>query len=258
MRNKKEYKPVQSIERIFQIMEILALNPDGLSLLSLSEKTGLPSSTVHRLLHTLYALGYTEWRTTNSKPYKLTLRLFEYGNYSLQNRPFIKAVYPFLERLSKELSASISLYVPEGNDVVVVLKTDPYPFSQEMSVGARIPMYCCSAGKSILSRLSQKEALQCWDESKIVPYTPNTIQQREQFLAALREDRKNGFSISIEEYRIGLCSLSVPITNPAGSPIASISIVCPVVQFSTVHTDNWKKVLKQYAQSIENLQFETV
>ena len=44
---------VQSVERIFQLIEQLAAHPTGVSLQKLAGETGLAKSTVHRLLASL-------------------------------------------------------------------------------------------------------------------------------------------------------------------------------------------------------------
>ena len=49
---------VQSVERIFQLIEQLAAHPTGVSLQKLAGETGLAKSTVHRLLASLVGLGY--------------------------------------------------------------------------------------------------------------------------------------------------------------------------------------------------------
>ena len=49
---------VQSVERIFQLIEQLASPPAGASLQRLAQETGLAKSTVHRLLASLVSLGY--------------------------------------------------------------------------------------------------------------------------------------------------------------------------------------------------------
>ena len=48
---------VQSVERIFQLIEQLAAHPTGVSLQKLAGETGLAKSTVHRLLASLVGLG---------------------------------------------------------------------------------------------------------------------------------------------------------------------------------------------------------
>ena len=51
---------VQSVERIFQLIEQLASHPAGASLQRLAQETGLAKSTEHRLLASQVSLGYAD------------------------------------------------------------------------------------------------------------------------------------------------------------------------------------------------------
>ena len=53
-----EKSGVQSVERIFQLIESLAAHPAGAGLQRLAQDTDLAKSTVHRLLASLVSLGY--------------------------------------------------------------------------------------------------------------------------------------------------------------------------------------------------------
>ena len=63
---------VQSVERIFQLIEQLASHPAGASLQRLAQETGLAKSTVHRLLASLVSLGYAAQEPETGR-YRLTL-----------------------------------------------------------------------------------------------------------------------------------------------------------------------------------------
>ena len=56
--NQADKGGVQSVARIFDIIEALAAHPGGEALQQLSAETGLPKSTAHRLLASLVSLGY--------------------------------------------------------------------------------------------------------------------------------------------------------------------------------------------------------
>ena len=49
---------VQSVARIFELIEVLAAHPAGASLQRLAEDAHLAKSTTHRLLGSLVSLGY--------------------------------------------------------------------------------------------------------------------------------------------------------------------------------------------------------
>ena len=70
MAEEKETKnPVQSAERIFQVMEMLAENGE-MGLMEISAALGLHKSTVHRLLMSLIYMGYAiQDETTQIYPF---------------------------------------------------------------------------------------------------------------------------------------------------------------------------------------------
>lgn len=250
----KTYKPVQSIERVFQIMEILAQNPEGLSLMALSEKTGLHNSTVHRLLHTLYALGYTEWRHSNSSPYKLTLRLFEYGSASVEHRPFVQTARPFLDRLSEELNLSAHLFLPDQSDMMCVMTSNHSSFSGGPQAGTRLPMWCSAAGKCMLAYRSGQAVASLWESRGASLYGPNAPAS----LAALHKDlttvQQYGYAFCNEEVRVGLATLGVPLVDQTGAAIGALCISGIPSSFSSSNITRWAETLKQFSESLMSTQ----
>lgn len=49
---------VQSVERAFELIEVMSSSGGSATLSELATATGLPAATVHRLLRTLIASGY--------------------------------------------------------------------------------------------------------------------------------------------------------------------------------------------------------
>ena len=70
---------VQSIDRVFLIMELLSKHPKGISLTEVCAATSLPKSTASRMLAVLVRHGYAI-QEVDTKRYRLTLRLFELGS----------------------------------------------------------------------------------------------------------------------------------------------------------------------------------
>lgn len=67
--------PVQSIDRLFDIIETLSSSSHGMTLTDLSTAVGLHVSTTHRLLASLVARGYVQKDIETGK-YRLTMRFF--------------------------------------------------------------------------------------------------------------------------------------------------------------------------------------
>src|SRR2546423_15058567 len=75
---------VQSIERAFDLLEMLADADGALGLSELAAVSGLPLPTVHRLMRTLVNRGYV--RQEASRRYTLGSRLIRLGEISSRMR----------------------------------------------------------------------------------------------------------------------------------------------------------------------------
>ena len=69
---------VQVIERMFNLLEILASREEAVSLKEISEKSGLHPSTAHRILNDLATGRFVDRPTAGN--YRLGMRLLELGN----------------------------------------------------------------------------------------------------------------------------------------------------------------------------------
>lgn len=224
----KHHEPLQAVERVFRIIETLAVNPQGLHLTELAEKTGLHSSTVHRLLHTLVSLGYVRNRKESGGKYKLSYKLYEYSSYYLEGQTFIEGSLPFLNKLSSDISLPVHLFVPEVFDVVSVSRsTVGDSFSLNLSSGFRIPMYCCSAGKVILACYDMGRVEALWEKFGHTAFTPYTLTSLEDLKESLKTVKRQGYAISVNEYRAGVSGISVPLNTANGRTVGALGILAP-------------------------------
>lgn len=117
----KGHSPVQSIDRLFDIVEALSNAPRGMALSDLSAAVGLHTSTTHRLLAALVARGYVQ-KDIESGKYRLTMRLFEVGSRAVGGMNIVSLARPYLEHLAATTHEAIHLVVRDGDEVVYLYK----------------------------------------------------------------------------------------------------------------------------------------
>lgn len=247
---KSDYTPIQSIARAFQILELLAENPEGLSILTLSEKTGLSGSTVHRLLHTLYALGYTVRRHSNSEPYRLSLRLFEYGSSSIAGHSFIQSVQPSLDHLSEDLNLTSCIFMPEEDSVVCVARSTRSSFSCAPALGSHLPLWCSASGKCFLTESDDEQLTVLWKNrgnSFYGPHSPASLEHLKENIAFLKT---NHYYFANEESQVGRSCLAVPLVNKHNQVVASLCICGSPPMFSEDKVDSLARYLISFANSM--------
>jgi IclR family acetate operon transcriptional repressor len=109
---------VQSVERAFHLLELLADNGDS-TLTELSAAIDVPAPTTHRFLKTLVSLGYV--RQLPNRQYALGLKLTRLaGRVDSQLAPIVA---PHLDTLAREIGESANLAVLEGHMVVYIAQS---------------------------------------------------------------------------------------------------------------------------------------
>ena len=209
-----EKSGVQSVERIFQLIEHLAAHPTGVSLQRLAEETGLAKSTVHRLLASLVGLGYVVQDEENGH-YRLTLKMFELSSGIVDSMDIMGVAKAHLERLSQRTGEAVHLVIRDGRDIVYIYKTESGPMRMSSRVGLRSPLYCTGVGKAILATLPGDE---------LEKLTDKTITDLEELRSQLVEVRANGYAIDDEENELGVRCVAVAIPGADGRAESAFSI----------------------------------
>lgn len=225
----RESNAVQSLQRAFALLELLAEFPKGAPLSVLAERSGFNKSTAHRMLSTLIAMGYVA-QDDLSRYYRLTIRMFEVGSSVVHGMDLISIAKPYLFDLCHTLGEVVNLAVPDGNDVLYVYMEEGGQNAVRVNshVGARNPMYCTACGKAIMAVHTDSEIAEMWQNSEIQQYTPTTITSFERLMQEIDEIRTVGYALDNQEYEPGIWCLAISIVDYSGNAQGAVSVSAPV------------------------------
>jgi DNA-binding IclR family transcriptional regulator len=206
--------------KILAIFEAFEAAPGPLTLAEVCAHTGLPSSTVHRLLAELSAPGMLE--RTSSGRYQVGIRLWELAQKA--GRHLRETARPWIQDLAAVTTQSVTITVRQGRDSLVIDRAHGNQQLAKMSkVGSRLPLHTSAAGKALLAfeaewvrRNYLSEPLQ-----RLTPVTHVDVVALEEELAAAAQD---GYAQSLQEVRAGASSIAVPVFH-SGQIAAAVSIV---------------------------------
>lgn len=220
---------VQSLDRAFDLLELLCRSSNGMAIHQLSEATGLHKSTVHRLLSAMAERGYVR-RDRESAIYRAGMRLCELSEYIQENLDVVSLAREPMERLSRRTGETVHLVAQEGNEIVYIYKVESIHGAIRMvsRIGMRRPLYCTGVGKAILATRTEEEALRCWRESRPEAYTPYTIVREDAFLRELARVRRCGYAMDNEENELGVRCVAAAIPDWHGAAAYALSISAPV------------------------------
>ena len=247
----KAASPIQSLDRIFSIIEFLSQYPNGASLTEICLSTHLPKSTVSRMLDSLIFHSYAIQDAT-SKRYLLTLRLFEIGSRVADNNNLLAVARPYLETLSSVSDETIHLVIREKDEVIYLYKKSSLNHTVQISsfVGSRNPLYCTGVGKCILAYLSDEELFSIWGRINPIPFTPNTITSFSALQREIERIRTCGSALDNAEHELGVCCIAAPVLDFHSNPLAAISICAPTIRMGNEKIHQYAPILIEVARKI--------
>jgi len=154
---KEDKRFANTLARGLSVLRAFGPNDDGLGNLEISERTGLPRSTVSRLTFTLCALGYLTHGRHHEK-YRLGPAALALGNIAGASFGFVETATPLLQRLADETMTLLGVAIQDDGKMLIVKTWRPKNSTTTwLNVGYRMPMLTSSSGAAFLGALSRAE-----------------------------------------------------------------------------------------------------
>jgi IclR family pca regulon transcriptional regulator len=167
-------------------------------------------------------LGYVE---AEGRLFRLTPKILDLGFAYLTSMPFWNLAEPVMEELSAQVHESCSAAVLDRTEIVYVLRVPTHKIMTiNLSIGSRLPAYCTSMGRVLLSALDDEALETTLNSSPLYAHTPRTVTDKEELKKLIAQVRRQGWAIVDQELEGGLISLSAPIRNRQGRVIAAMNI----------------------------------
>src|SRR6187431_121568 len=168
--NDEHKSPIQVIDRMMRLLEVLAQHPEPLGLKQISQYTGLHPSTAHRILSSMSADRIVDRVEPGS--YRLGMRLLELGN------------------LVKSRISVRELALPLMREVHVI--------------GARASLHVTAAGKLFLLEDGFARLRDYAKRTGLAMHTKNTLTSVQLLERDLEKIQRQGWATDNEEAEIGV------------------------------------------------------
>lgn len=214
---------VQSLERAFDILDILAGNPSGLGLSEVAAATGLPRSTVFRLLGVLRRREFV--RKDGEEPrYRLGPGLVELGSRYLNSLELKTESAPAMRELAAAFGTIVFLACRQGDNMVYIDRYDQYASLRTYAIiGQRKPLYSTALGKSLLLDLDEEELRELFSGLSFEVTGPNTHRNLEELLPDLAACRTRDWTVDDQENEAETMCVASPIRDYRGKIVSAIS-----------------------------------
>jgi DNA-binding IclR family transcriptional regulator len=240
MRAKNAGRPVSANNRrylvpvvcsTFRILEELS-SSGSLNLNEITLRTGVPKSTVFRILSTLHHLGYV-LRNEGERTYAVSPNLANLANDTAGAEALRHTALPHMLGLRDEFGETVNL----GHlhlDKVIYLEVVPSEYALRLNErpGASVWAHASALGKCVLAYAPLEVVAGIVDRRKLPALTPHTITDTDEFRHELRRVRARGYAFDREETTLLATCVAAPIRDAQGRAVAGLSISGPCSRFN--------------------------
>ncbi len=225
---KVESGSIQVIARAAAILRIVDAAPGGLSLGQIAKQTGLPRSTVQRIVN---ALAMQEFLTPASRGGGVRIGR-GLQRLAANDRPEpARQVARLLRELGEKVGETVDLAtLSEGSAMFVDQVQGSHRLVALSAVGARFPLHCTANGKAILSLFPKEEAEFLIGKS-LEEHPQYKLRNRRALLRELEDARSTRLSYDFEEHGEGIFAIGTAFRGADGTPLA-VSIPVPSQRFA--------------------------
>lgn len=244
-------RTVQSVERAFDILELLARAEREMPLREITQLSGFNPSTCHHLVTTLVKRGYVS-QNPRGRSYFISNKVLELSNSRLKQFDLTGIAMPVLRSLNQTTGESVHLVALQGHELTTLAKLDstrPVRVGID-GTGKTNASHATATGKAILAWLPETEIARAIAEKGLTQFTDKTITSIADLMEELRLVRRNGFALDKEEYQLDVTCVGSAIRDHAGAVIGSISCSIPTLRAEGEHLET---VIKEVRASTAKL-----
>ena len=180
---------VPAVHRAVQVLEILAGSHTGFSLADLSRQTGIPKSSLFRILLTLEKSNIVQLDRTRNV-YNLGMKLIDWGNRALEKIDLKTVTHPHLVRMAHETRESYYVAILDENEVIIIDRADtPEIWRMVARLGQRSPVHATASGQILMAEVSDEVLNAVVARTGLKRFTPRTITSVAKLKERLKEVR---------------------------------------------------------------------
>lgn len=216
-----------NLGRATVVLDAIAESRGPQTLTELAVRTGLPRSTVHRLIRELEDELYVV-RVPHRPGYVLGPGVLKFGmNAHLR---LLAANRAMLAALAREVRENVELAIFSGREVVVIDQiASPDRLRGVTQVGKAFSLHSSAIGMALLAQLTDERVAGLLP-AQLERFTAKTVTDRAALLARLRDIRRSHVAVDMEQHNIGISAVATGLWGPTGA-LQAIAVVMPTSRF---------------------------
>lgn len=217
------------LDKALQVLDQFTVRTPAWTQAELGRATGLPKSTLSRLVRYFRARGYLHYLDSQGR-YVLGAAAIDLGRRASVSFDIGAAAKPILEKLGDEIKETVILgsYIPDTSEVVCIAQI---PGAIEglrvfQNVGSSFPLHAGAIAKAVLAYLPEdvKTAVLA---APLDAITDHTICDPVLLARDLEDIKARGYALSREETFPGVFGIGAPFFGSGSAVAGSVAIGAP-------------------------------
>lgn len=243
---------LSSLEKAIRILNLFSIFRLSMDVNEISKELGFPKSTVYRLIKVLSKHELME-QDSESRGYRLGIRLFQMGNTVKYQRKVGDIARPLMEELRNITKETVLLAVIEGRKALVLREVEgTHSLRISFDEVRSLPLHAGASSKILLAYLPIEEQDRIIQEG-LTRYTEHTITDPVELKRELARIRENDYAYSDQELDIAASAIAAPIRNFSGKVIAGLSLAGSAYRFDEETVKKFIVLVKEYAEKISKM-----
>lgn len=243
---------VKSANRVFQVLEFVVEEQDGVSHKELATNLDIPKSSLSALLNNLVTQEYLSFNDL-AKRYALGPKILFLAGQYLSGLDIVQLGRPIVRQVMLETGESTEMAIRRQDRIQIICKEDcSRPLQRVIKLGDTAPIYATAAGKAILAYLPEDDIEHYFSSVKTKKITKNTITDKGVLKQQINDIRSGDLAYSYEELNEGLIAMAVPVFNLFGDVAASIVVPIPSVRFTPENEKTIARVLTKASMDLSH------
>ncbi len=224
--NETSATPLLVLRKITAILEAFSLLRPELTLAEIRTATGLPHSTVQRLVTNMVQEGILDRRDDQLR---IGVKMGHWAAPARQGLDFLELLTPVLRRLRDDLGETVCIFrESQGKRVCVAVAETRRLLRRAVEVGSIMPLHVGSAGRVLLAWnpvLAERVYV-----SGLQSMTDQTITDAANLDVAVADTRAAGVAVTTGERVSGASGLSAPIFGPQAELYGALTVMGPTLR----------------------------
>lgn len=241
-----------AIDGSIAILDALSTASRPLQLSDISEQTGLPQATAHRIVNAMLSHNLVALAPGRRKAYIVGSKIYQLSSSILGRQAIVPSFYPIAEILKNEIHRSILLSLPIGNQVVIVAKLDaPATRTFNAYIGRTMPMHLSASGKAMLAARGATDQLGYFRGEGLIEGAQVAASMA--LVAELKRSARLGYAVTVNEIQQDVGCVAAPVINSQGEAIAAVSACFTGAMLTQQSARTYSKNIVQAARQLSSL-----